>query len=165
LKWFWWRTNVFGEMVGILGAFPTGYTVWFGSDAVIPSAVRAWIHRISGLNLDGIVPAFGNLNRRCQEVAILFVIERMSLAGRAAGCHAMATCAYQPVDLRCDQFEINLAVLAERRCHRRYHAGWTYLHGGSSLLHWLGGYCPAFSGALTGQVSLIMRAAASQRQE
>jgi SSS family solute:Na+ symporter len=63
LKWFWWRTNVFGEMVGILGAFPAGYTVWFGSDAVIPSAARAWVHRISGLNLDGIVPAFGDLNR------------------------------------------------------------------------------------------------------
>jgi SSS family solute:Na+ symporter len=63
LKWFWWRTNVFGEMVGILGAFPAGYTVWFGSDAVIPSAARAWFHRLSGLNLDGIVPAFGDLNR------------------------------------------------------------------------------------------------------
>jgi SSS family solute:Na+ symporter len=63
LKWFWWRTNVFGEMVGILGAFPAGYTVWFGSDAVIPNAARAWVHRIWGLNLDGIVPAFGDLNR------------------------------------------------------------------------------------------------------
>jgi Na+/proline symporter len=63
LKWFWWRTNVFGEMVGILGAFPAGYTIWFGSDAVIPSAARAWVHRISGPNLDGIVPAFGDLNR------------------------------------------------------------------------------------------------------
>jgi hypothetical protein len=50
-------------MVGILGAFPAGYTVWFGSDAVIPNAARAWIHRISGLSLDGIVPAFGDLNR------------------------------------------------------------------------------------------------------
>jgi len=63
LKWFWWRTNVFGEMVGVLGAFPAGYTVWFGSDAVIPAAARAWIHRISGLNLDGAVPAFGDLSR------------------------------------------------------------------------------------------------------
>lgn len=63
LKWFWWRTNIFGEMVGILGAFPAGYTVWFGSDAVIPSGARAWFHRLSGLNVDGIVPAFGDLNR------------------------------------------------------------------------------------------------------
>ncbi len=31
LKWFWWRTNVAGDMVGILGAFPVGYVVWFGS--------------------------------------------------------------------------------------------------------------------------------------
>jgi solute:Na+ symporter, SSS family len=63
LKWFWWRTNVFGEMIGILGAFPVGYTVWFGSDAAIPHAARAWVHRISGVNLDGVVPAFGDLNR------------------------------------------------------------------------------------------------------
>ncbi len=63
LKWFWWRTNVFGEMIGILGAFPVGYTVWFGSDAIIPTALRGWILRASGVNLDGIVPAFGNLNR------------------------------------------------------------------------------------------------------
>ena len=39
LKWFWWRTNVFGEMTGILGAFPVGYTVWFGSDAILPQWV------------------------------------------------------------------------------------------------------------------------------
>jgi Na+/proline symporter len=63
LKWFWWRTNVFGEMVGILGAFPVGYTVWFGSDAVIPGALRAFVRRFSSLNLDGMVPAFGDLNR------------------------------------------------------------------------------------------------------
>jgi hypothetical protein len=63
LKWFWWRTNVFGEMVGILGAFPVGYTVWFGSDAVVPAAVRAWIRKGAGLNLDGLIPAFGDLNR------------------------------------------------------------------------------------------------------
>jgi len=63
LKWFWWRTNVYGEMAGILGAFPAGYTVWFGSDAILPHAWRAWVHRALGLNLDALVPAFGDLNR------------------------------------------------------------------------------------------------------
>jgi SSS family solute:Na+ symporter len=63
LKWFWWRTNVYGEMVGILGAFPVGYTVWFGSDAVLPAALRAWAHRVWGANLDGLVPTFGDLQR------------------------------------------------------------------------------------------------------
>lgn len=53
LKWFWWRTNVYGEMAGILGAFPASYIVWFGSDAVLP---KAW-------GLQGLVPAFGNLER------------------------------------------------------------------------------------------------------
>ncbi len=63
LKWFWWRTNVFGEMVGILGAFPVGYTVWFGSDAILPRALCAWTHRAFGISLEGLVPAFGDLNR------------------------------------------------------------------------------------------------------
>jgi solute:Na+ symporter, SSS family len=63
LKWFWWRTNVFGEMAGTLGAFPVGYTVWFGSDAVFPGAFRSWLRRTCGMNLDGIVPAFGDLER------------------------------------------------------------------------------------------------------
>lgn len=36
LKWFWWRMNVVGDMVGILGGFPAGYIVWFGSDAARP---------------------------------------------------------------------------------------------------------------------------------
>jgi SSS family solute:Na+ symporter len=53
LKWFWWRTNVYGEMAGILGAFPAGYIVWFGSDAVLP---KSW-------GLPALVPAFGNLDR------------------------------------------------------------------------------------------------------
>jgi Na+/proline symporter len=53
LKWFWWRTNVYGEMAGILGAFPASYIVWFGSDAVLP---KSW-------GLQGLVPAFGNLER------------------------------------------------------------------------------------------------------
>jgi len=63
LKWFWWRTNVFGEMAGILGAFPVGYTVWFGSDAVLPAAFRSWFHRTFGASLDALVPAFGDLDR------------------------------------------------------------------------------------------------------
>jgi hypothetical protein len=63
LKWFWWRTNVFGEMAGILGAFPVGYTVWFGSDAIIPNAFRTWMQRSYGINLNGLVPAFGDLSR------------------------------------------------------------------------------------------------------
>jgi len=63
LKWFWWRTNVYGEMAGILGAFPAGYTVWFGSDAILPQAWRVWVRGAWGVNLDGLVPAFGDLNR------------------------------------------------------------------------------------------------------
>jgi SSS family solute:Na+ symporter len=63
LKWFWWRTNVYGEMVGILGAFPAGYTVWFGSDAILPNTLREWVRRIGGISLDGLVPAFGDLSR------------------------------------------------------------------------------------------------------
>jgi Na+/proline symporter len=63
LKWFWWRTNVYGEMVGVLGAFPVGYTVWFGSDAILPYTLRDWVHRVSGANLNGMVPAFGDLQR------------------------------------------------------------------------------------------------------
>jgi len=63
LKWFWWRTNVFGEMAGILGAFPVGYTVWFGSDSILPKVLRSWLHRTWGMNVDGVVPAFGDLSR------------------------------------------------------------------------------------------------------
>ncbi len=63
LKWFWWRTNVFGEMVGTLGAFPAGYVVWFGSDRALPATLRAWIHRVTGWNVDGLIPAFSNLDR------------------------------------------------------------------------------------------------------
>jgi Na+/proline symporter len=63
LKWFWWRTNVFGEMAGILGAFPIGYVVWFGSDAVLPQPWRAWFRGALGVNLNGVVPAFGDLTR------------------------------------------------------------------------------------------------------
>lgn len=63
LKWFWWRTNVFGEMAGILGAFPVGYTVWFGSDAILPRGFRTWVQRSYGMNLNGIVPPFGDLGR------------------------------------------------------------------------------------------------------
>ncbi|MPZ20477.1 MAG: hypothetical protein GEV06_21575 [Luteitalea sp.] len=61
LKWFWWRTNVYADMVGILGAVPAGYLVWFGSDAVVPARLRESIHSLTGVSLDGLVPAFGNL--------------------------------------------------------------------------------------------------------
>jgi solute:Na+ symporter, SSS family len=76
LKWFWWRTNVYGEMTGILGAFPVGYTVWFGSDAVVPGALRAWLRRACGANLDGLVPAFGDLHRYAfwQGFSIIFFL-------------------------------------------------------------------------------------------
>jgi Na+/proline symporter len=63
LKWFWWRTNATGDMVGVLGAFPVGYLVWFGSDSVVPSALRGWIHSAAGRNIDGLVPAFSDLDR------------------------------------------------------------------------------------------------------
>jgi len=62
LKWFWWRTNIYAEMVGVLGAFPAGFIVWFGSDALLPAGLRAWIHDASGVELTGLVPAFGNLS-------------------------------------------------------------------------------------------------------
>jgi hypothetical protein len=42
----------------------------------------------------------------------------------------MAAGADQPVHLRCDEFEIDLAALGERRRHRRYHASRASLHGG-----------------------------------
>lgn len=63
LKWFWWRTNAVGDMVGVLGGFPTGYLIWFGSDAVLPTGLRSWLHRVTGVNWDGLVPAFSNLQR------------------------------------------------------------------------------------------------------
>lgn len=76
LKWFWWRTNAVGDMVGILGGFPAGYTVWFGSDAVLPRGLRDWLGHISGFNWNGIIPAFSDLNRHpfWQGFAILFVL-------------------------------------------------------------------------------------------
>lgn len=63
LKWFWWRTNVYGEAVGTLGSFPLAYVVWFGSDSVIPAAMRDFVHRSFGWNMSGLVPAFGDMSR------------------------------------------------------------------------------------------------------
>lgn len=63
LKWFWWRTNAVGDMVGVLGGFPAGYIVWFGSDSVLPASARAWLHGVTGWNWNGLVPAFSNLDR------------------------------------------------------------------------------------------------------
>ena len=70
LKWFWWRLNVVGDMVGILGGFPAGYIVWFGSDAVLPEALRTRLH------LNGLIPAFSNLERFpfWMGFAVLFVL-------------------------------------------------------------------------------------------
>jgi hypothetical protein len=50
-------------MAGILGAFPFGYVVWFGSDAVLPQLWRVWVRGALGVNLDGVIPAFGDLTR------------------------------------------------------------------------------------------------------
>ena len=63
LKWFWWRTNAVGDMVGVLGGFPAGYLVWFGSDSVLPTGLRNTLSRATGWNWNGIVPAFSDLNR------------------------------------------------------------------------------------------------------
>jgi len=70
LKWFWWRLNAVGDMVGILGGFPAGYIVWFGSDAVLPEALRTRLH------LNGLIPAFSNLERFpfWMGFAVLFVL-------------------------------------------------------------------------------------------
>jgi solute:Na+ symporter, SSS family len=62
LKWFWWRTNAVGDMVGILGAFPAGFLVWFGSDSVLPAALRGWVRGTLGFNCDQLIPAFSNLD-------------------------------------------------------------------------------------------------------
>jgi solute:Na+ symporter, SSS family len=76
LKWFWWRTNAVGDMVGILGAFPAGFLIWFGSDSLLPQAFRSWVRRAIGLNLDQLVPAFSDLDLHpfWQGFAILFVL-------------------------------------------------------------------------------------------
>jgi solute:Na+ symporter, SSS family len=63
LKWFWWRTNAVGDLVGILGGFPAGYVVWFGSDAVLPAGARAWLGRMFRHNFNGLIPAFSDLDR------------------------------------------------------------------------------------------------------
>lgn len=63
LKWFWWRTNAVGDMVGVLGGFPAGYLVWFGSDSILPRGLREMLSRVTGWNWNGIVPAFSNLDR------------------------------------------------------------------------------------------------------
>src|SRR5271156_5733188 len=63
LKWFWWRTNAVGDMVGVLGGFPAGYIVWFGSDAVLPRSFRTWAHAATGHSIDSLIPAFCNLDK------------------------------------------------------------------------------------------------------
>ncbi|MEO6924902.1 MAG: hypothetical protein ABI142_13835, partial [Bryocella sp.] len=63
LKWFWWRTNASADMAGVLGGFPAGYLVWFGSDGCLPASLRHWLGHVTGWNWNGIVPAFSDLNR------------------------------------------------------------------------------------------------------
>jgi Na+/proline symporter len=63
LKWFWWRMNVYGDAVGTLGSFPLAYIVWFGSDSVLPTGLRAWFQGAWGWDLAGLVPAFGDTSR------------------------------------------------------------------------------------------------------
>jgi Na+/proline symporter len=81
LKWFWWRTNAVGDMVGVLGGFPAGYLVWFGSDSVLPAGLRKVLSSATGWNWNGIVPAFSNLERFPFWVgfAILFVAGWISI--------------------------------------------------------------------------------------
>jgi Na+/proline symporter len=75
MKWFWWRTNAVGDMVGVMGGFPAGYLVWFGSDSLLPASLRASLGKTTGWNWNGFVPAFSNLERFPFWVgfAILFV--------------------------------------------------------------------------------------------
>jgi Na+/proline symporter len=81
LKWFWWRTNAVGDMVGVLGGFPAGYLVWFGSDSVLPGGLRAELSRATGWNWNHIIPAFGDLERFPFWVgfAILFAMGWMAI--------------------------------------------------------------------------------------
>jgi len=63
LKWFWWRTNGIADMVGVLGGFPAGYLIWFGSDAVLPQTLRIHLSLITHSNWNGLIPAFSDLDR------------------------------------------------------------------------------------------------------
>ncbi|MGY4294528.1 hypothetical protein ACVWXN_002623 [Bradyrhizobium sp. i1.4.4] len=76
------------------------------------------------------------LDRRGHQVAIFLVIERVALAGRAAGRDAMRAGADHPVDLGRHEPKVDLAVLPERRRHRRDHAGRSCLHGLPSRFLW-----------------------------
>ena len=86
------------------------------------------------------------------EVAIFLVVERVALAGRAARRHAMAAGADQPVDLRCNELEIDSPSFRERRRHRRYHAGRSHFHGaGPRCFHPLHSGCVRFAGISAGR--------------
>jgi hypothetical protein len=50
-------------MVGILGGFPAGYLIWFGSNAILPPGLRTFLGHLTGLNWNDIIPAFSDLNR------------------------------------------------------------------------------------------------------
>ena len=63
LKWFWWRTNAIADAVGVLGGFPAGYIVWFGSDSVLPASLRKWLTLHTHLEWNAMIPAFSDLTR------------------------------------------------------------------------------------------------------
>lgn len=63
LKWFWWRTNGIADMVGVLGGFPAGFIVWFGSDAVLPHSLRSHLSALTHHDWNGLIPAFSNLDK------------------------------------------------------------------------------------------------------
>lgn len=37
LRWTWWRLNLWGEVVGFVGAMPLAWVIWFGVGDVIPA--------------------------------------------------------------------------------------------------------------------------------
>jgi hypothetical protein len=72
-------------------------------------------------------PPGRGLDRRGEQLARLRGIERVALAGAAAGREAMGTGADQPVDLPLDQLQLQLAIGAERGGHRRDDAAQLHL--------------------------------------
>src|SRR4029079_16771345 len=90
---------------------------------------------------DGCTPLRG-FHRRRHQVAIFLMIERVPLAGRTGRRHAVAAGADQPVDLRCDQFEIDLAIFSEWRGHRGYHGRGAHLYGSAPAFPSTDSGCP-----------------------
>lgn len=167
LKWFWWRTNAIGDMVGILGGFPAGYVVWFGSDAVLPKGFRSWFQHLSGYNLGGLIPAFNNLDRYpfWAGFGILFLLGWISII--------IATLITRPEPMETLQkFYVKARPLgiwgpvrsALGDAHVAFHAEWThdllasalgiifYFLLTASLFSFMGGHSSAGSIALVGSV-------------